>query len=343
MARPKSKSVSRLDYCQYLLSSQTNYTLTNYADHVEQLTHDMINRYLREVKLTPHLVWEQTRALIESTEDGFVVFDDSVIDKNYSRGIESVRSQYSGNAHGIIRGIGMVNCIYVNPTTKQFWVIDYRIFDPERDGKTKMDHVRDMLNNIRYHKQLPYKAVLMDSWYASNDLMLFIADSGKLFYCPVKSNRLARAPDSHEHYQKLTELEFSEEEEKQGKHIRLKSMPANFFMKLFRVSISTNRTDHVVTNDTSQHCVDDTRQVCAIRWLIEQFHREIKQLTGVERCQCRKQRIQRNHIACSVLVWVRLKQVALHTQQTVYQVKNNLLTNYLIQQLKNPEVKMSFA
>ena len=64
---------------------------------------------------------------------------------------------YSGNAHGIIRGIGMVNCIYINPTTEQFWVIDFRIFDPERDGKTKMDHFRDMLNAVHYHKQLPYK------------------------------------------------------------------------------------------------------------------------------------------------------------------------------------------
>ncbi|WP_410526104.1 hypothetical protein [Rickettsia endosymbiont of Gonocerus acuteangulatus] len=33
------------------------------------------------------------------------------------------------------------------------------------------------------------------------------------------------------------------------------------------------------------------------------MHREIKQLTGIERCQCRKQRIQRNHISCAFLVW----------------------------------------
>jgi hypothetical protein len=33
-----------------------------------------------------------------------------------------------------------------------------------------------------------------------------------------------------------------------------------------------------------------------------EFHRELKQLTGVEACQCRKARIQRNHIACALLV-----------------------------------------
>ena len=41
MNRSRTQKVSRLSYCQYLLSSQTNYTLTNYAEHVEQLSHEM--------------------------------------------------------------------------------------------------------------------------------------------------------------------------------------------------------------------------------------------------------------------------------------------------------------
>lgn len=299
--------------------------------------------YLRQEKLTPQLVWEHTQGQIKTSEQGYIIFDDSVLDKNYSKHIEGVRWQYSGNAHDIIRGIGLVNCIYVNPETEQFWLIDYRIFDPERDGKSKVDHVKDMLNQVFYHKQIPFKTVLIDSWYASNSFMLFVSDLGKLFYCPVKRNRLARQPNSREHYQRLTELKWSEEELKTGKFIRLKGMPSGFAMKMYRVPISTNRTDYVVSNDPSQHCSDDTRKVCAIRWYIEQFHREIKQLTGIEKCECRKQRIQRNHIACAVLVWVRLKQIAYDTQQTVYQIKRALLTDYLIQELKNPSVSMDFA
>ena len=37
---------TRLDYCQYLLSSSINYTLTHFADHSQQFSHEMINRYL---------------------------------------------------------------------------------------------------------------------------------------------------------------------------------------------------------------------------------------------------------------------------------------------------------
>jgi hypothetical protein len=343
MSRPKTSTVTRLDYCQYLLSSQINYTITNYAEHVETLSHDAVNRYLRDDKLTPSLVWEHVKSDIEQSENGYIVFDDSVLDKRHSKSIESVRSQYSGNAHAVIRGIGLVNCIYINPESGKFWVIDYRIFDPERDGKTKVDHLQDMLKSALFSKQLSFTTVLVDSWYASNKFMLFVHDLKKIFYCPIKTNRLAREVDSKEYYQPITEIKINDSELKTGKKIRLKGMPTGFPMKLFRVPISTNRTDYVVTNDTSQNCNDDTQKVCAMRWMIEQFHRELKQLTGVEKCECRKQRIQRNHIACSMLVWVKLKSIAYRFNQTVYQLKKNLLREYLINQLKNPSISMGFA
>ena len=38
--------ITRIDYCQYLLSSQTNYTITNFADYVEGLSDDKVRRYL---------------------------------------------------------------------------------------------------------------------------------------------------------------------------------------------------------------------------------------------------------------------------------------------------------
>jgi len=36
MEKEKKEKVTRLDYCQYLLVSQTNYTLTNFAEHCER-------------------------------------------------------------------------------------------------------------------------------------------------------------------------------------------------------------------------------------------------------------------------------------------------------------------
>jgi hypothetical protein len=337
------KPVTRLDYCQYLLVSQINYTLTNFADHSEKLSHDAINRYLRGERVTPRLVWDNVEGQIIRTAQGYIVFDDTVLDKNYSDAIELVRRQYSGNAHGVIKGIGVVTCIYINPETDQFWLIDYRIYDPDGDGKSKLDHVREMLTNIVYHKQLPFRAVLMDTWYATKELMLFIESLHKIYYCPLKDNRQVDDSGGTQPYQRADGLVWTKHELRHGKTIKIKGFPKDHKVQCFRVVVSTHRTDWIVTNDPAVETTEATQEVCGFRWKIEQLHREGKQVTGLERCQCRKARIQRNHIGCAWLVWVRLKQLAAQTGQTVYQLKHGLLDDYLCHQLKNPALIMSLA
>jgi hypothetical protein len=71
--------------------------------------------------------------------------------------------------------------VYVNPESDQFWIIDYRIYSPESDGKTKLDHVQDMLSTCVHQKQIDFSAVLMDSWYAAKNIMLSIDKYGKFF------------------------------------------------------------------------------------------------------------------------------------------------------------------
>lgn len=334
---------TRLDYCQYLLVSPINHTLTHFADHTENMSHDAINRFLRDDKMTPRLVWDNVRDSIEVSAEGYIVFDDTIIDKNFSHQIELVRRQYSGNAHGIIKGIGVVSCVYVNARTQQHWVIDYRIYDPDGDGKSKLDHVQEMLGNAVHDKPLPFRTVLMDSWYATKDLMLFIESKHKVYYCPLKSNRQVDDSGGQSPYQRVDSLVWHGVQVIHGKVIKIKGFPMNHRVKLFRVEVSNHRTDWVVTNDLSQDSAQATQEVCGLRWKIEQFHREAKQLTGLERCQCRKARIQRNHIACAILVWVRLADIARQTKRTLYQVKHGLLDDFLCQQLKNPSITMRLA
>lgn len=326
-----------------MLISQINYTVTNFAEHTEKFSHDAVNRYLAGDQIRPRLVWENVKGQVVQTSDGYVIFDDTVADKNFSFKIALVRRQYSGNAHGIIKGIGVVTCVYVNPKLNQFWIIDFRIYDPDSDGKTKLDHVHDMLTNCVYQKQLLFRTVLMDTWYATKDAMLYIEQLGKVYYCPLKDNRQVDDSGGAAPYRRVDSLDWTEKERKHGKVVKIKGFPKDHKGKLFRVVLSTQRTDYVVTNDLAQDDTQAAQDACGIRWKIEQFHRETKQLTGLEGCQCRKARIVRNHIACAILVWVRLKQVAHETKQTVYQVKHGLLSDYMRQQLKSPAISMVFA
>jgi len=333
---------TKLDYCQYLLSSQVNYTLTNLAEHLDSFSHDTINRYLKGEKLSPRLLFEQVEGLLERDPQAYLIFDDTVLDKSFGPEIEPTRYQWSGNAKDVIRGIGVVSCVYVNPKTEHFWVIDYRIFDPGTDGLTKIDHVREMLGSVA-HRRLPYSTVLMDTWYATKELMLLIEEAGKTFYCPLKVNRRVDDSGGVRPYQRADSLDWSEQELELGKLVKVKGFPGDYKLKLFRVVVNTHRTEWIVSNDLSRDSVRAAQKARRLRWRIEELHRETKQLTGIERCQCRSGRIQRNHIACSLLVWSRLKQLAYQSEQTVYRIKRGLLHDYLVQQLKNPTVQMVLA
>lgn len=335
--------VTRLDYCQFLLVSQTNYTLTYFAEHSTGFSHDAVKRYLQEEKLTARMVWEQVRGQVVRSDHGYLAFDDTVLDHDSSTKMELVRRQYSGNAHAVIKGIGVVTCVYINPDTNQFWIIDYRIYDPQRDGKSKLDHVREMLDNALHDKGLPFRGVLMDSWYAERKLMLHIERLQKVYYCPLKDNRQVDETGGERGYQRVDSLTWTDYEAQQGKLLHIKDFPKVHQVKLFRLVLSTQRTDYIATNDLAQDSTQATQDVCDLRWKLEQFHRETKQTTGIEGCQCRLARIQRNHIACAILVWVRLKQVAQETASTIYQLKQGLLDDYMRSQLRSPAIQMHFA
>ncbi len=332
MVRP-----TRLHYCQYLLSTPINYTLTHFAEHSESFSHDQINRYLSEDRLTPRMLWEHVKNDVVLAPDGYLIFDDTVIDKRYAKKIALAQRHYSGNAGGVINGIAIVTCVYVNPKLDRYWLMDYRIYDKAGDGKSKLDHVRDMLSVLVYSRDVVFSTVLMDSWYASKSLLLYIENLDKTYYVPLKRNRLVDDSDAKKPYQRIDALHWTEAEKKSGKRVKLHRFPRDHKVKVFRVA-SSQRTDYVATNDLSQSDVSVVRQVCDVRWKIEQFHREAKQLTGFERCQCRLPRIVRNHIAAAFLVWVHLMRKAYETGKTLYQVKHGLLSEYLCQQLKSPAI-----
>jgi hypothetical protein len=159
-----------------------------------------------------------------------------------------------------------------------------------------------MLANCVYQKNLFFRLVLMDSWYATEEIMLFIEKVKIIYYCPLKDNQQVDDLGAFLPYRWMDGLQWSDAEKEQGKIVKLKGFPKEHKVKLFRVVLSSQRTDYVVTNDFAQDNMQAVQEVCALRWKIEQFHRETKQLTGLEGCQCRQDRIVRHHIGCAILV-----------------------------------------
>lgn len=90
-----------------------------------------------------------------------------------------------------------------------------------------------MLQGLVYQKLLPFDTVLMDTWYAVNNLMLYIDSLDKIYYCPLKTNRLVDDSFGQEKYKNLQTLLWSDEELKCGKIIKIKGFPADKKVKQF--------------------------------------------------------------------------------------------------------------
>ena len=114
------------------------------------------------------------------------------------------------------------------------------------------------------------------------------------------------------------------------------------WVKVFRIvrplSGGAEEIQFQITNRLELDDTEEAKIALAYRWKIEQYHRELKQLTGIERCQARKGRAQRNHISYSILAWMHLWEQAKERATTVYQVKERLLADYLKHQLMSPTI-----
>ncbi|MFM8330155.1 MAG: transposase, partial [Candidatus Methylumidiphilus sp.] len=141
------------------------------ADHNPVFSHGAINRYLADDDVSPSSVWQSIGHLVRRSGSACLIFDDTVLDKRYSFKMELVRPHYSGNEHGVVKGIGVVNCLYVNMDANEHWIIDWRMYDPDGDGKNKLDHARDMLDDASPLKandsggKNPYNAVSSLDWF----------------------------------------------------------------------------------------------------------------------------------------------------------------------------------
>ncbi len=305
-------------YCTFLRVTSQRYSALSLSEVSPiELSHDSISRWLTDAHCQPKDIWNEAKKHVLGTQ-GVLIVDDTILDKSRSDKIELVRWQYSGTVHDVIKGIGMLNFLWVDEKN-QVCPMDVRIYEPKEDGKTKNDHFRELLHLAKEREVKP-DAVIADSWYSSLDNLKCIRDYGWNFVMGLKKNRVVNKN------QKLCNLNIPDE----GLRIHLRGYG---WITVFRFVSTNRRTDYIGTN-LENPTRDQILALVKKRWEIEVFHRELKQTCGLEQCQARASRAQRNHIVLSVLTWI--KQAALRKQYNIsfYQQQWNTIKDAIAQQLK---------
>ena len=201
-------------------------------------------------------------------------------------------------------GIGLINLVWHGNETKQTVPVDYRVYDKDADGKTKNTHFCEMLS-LAKSRGLSPDAVVVDAWYSSLKNLKAIRDHDWIWVTNLRKNRRVNRNDN------LESLSIPDE----GLKVHLRGYG---WIMVFKFVAKHGRIDYLATN-MENPTRKKIKEIMQARWSIEVYHRELKQTCGIERCQARTSRAQRNHICCSILAWLDKYRRRLVEKMTFYQ------------------------
>jgi len=310
-------------YRDFLLASQSKFSATELArvSPDVSMSHDAVTNWPDSSKFSPSEIWNQAKPLV-NLKSGYLISDDSVLDKRYSQENGLVKLQYSGNEHGLVKGIDLVNLLWTDG--ERFVPVDYRIYQPDFDGKDKNDHFQEMLKRAIIRGFSPLY-VLMDCWYASVKNFKLIRKQQWHFIGNLKSNRKVSVVKGE--YVSIQDLDLAK---KQVRKVWLKEYG---FVLVCKTVARNGDESYLATNDLS---LTDYRKFtghAASRWKIEEFHRGLKQTTGIEKCYATNHQSQKTHVFAAFMAFFKLERTRIKEGVSWYEQKASItrisIANYL--------------
>jgi hypothetical protein len=287
----REAKVNAEQFVDFLVASPRQVTATEAArtqpaGSPAPAAHDAYTRLLHRLEPDSPALWAEVESSVRRAE-GVLVLDDTVLDKPYARKMDLVHPQWSGKHHQVVRGIGLVTLLWTDGD--RHLPCDYRIYDKASDGKTKNDHFRELLFEAAARGFKP-ECVLFDGWYGSLENLKAVRELGWHWLTRLKANR--RVNPDRSGLRAVADCDIAAA----GTIVHLERYG---LIRVFRIEAPDGTTEHWATDVLDMD--DLTRLKFAdASWRIEEYHRGLKQVTNVERCQCRTGRAQRNHIALAL-------------------------------------------
>ena len=299
-------------YTSFLIGNQNRYSGIELSKTLgtKTLSHDSVTRFLSNSSYTSSDLWKHVKPLV-SLEKGYLVGDDSLLSKKYSRENELTKRQYSGNAHSLVNGICIVNLLWT--TGDEYIPVDYRIYQKENDDKTKNKHFQEMLKKAKKRDFKPLY-VLTDSWYSGvENLKLIVKELNWNFISMLKSNRKVSITKGI--YISVSDLPLA------NKQVRKVWLKEYGYITVCKLVDKNGDITYLGTSDLALMDYDSFIDHFDHRWKIEEFHRGLKQTTGIEKCYATSAKSQKTHIFASFVAFVKLETARIKEQVSWYEQK----------------------
>lgn len=315
------------DYINFIIATPRDVTATE-AERVQPEStnapaHDAFTRLLQRLEPDAETLWDEAKTQIDF-KSGILVLDDSTLEKPYSEFNALVYRHWSGKQKEVVSGINLITLLWTDGV--RCVPVDYRVFDKDRDGKTKNDHFAEMLLNA-FERGFDPAMVCFDSCYASIDNLKLVRSLGWHFLTRLKANRQIRVSGGK--LQAVSEAGLCGGD---GTVCWLKGFGE---IKVFRVRATNDASEYWATSLPEMTEAERETQAKAT-WRIEMYHHGLKQQCLIERAQCRRLRPVLNHINLCLRAFVRLESHCYRERVSWIQAKTSIIRDAVRAYLENP-------
>lgn len=323
-------------YTDYLIASFGKTTATGLSEILDgEISHDKITRFLGAEDYTSKELWQlvkkEVRAIEE--EDGVLIFDDTIQEKQYSKESELICWHYDHNFNRNIKGINLLNCVYqangvslpiaFELVKKPIQFSDLKTKKVKRKSEiTKNKMLRDMLKTCQ-ENQVKWRYLLADSWFSSSENMEYVAKTlKKYFLLALKSNRLVALSMEDKkagRLNRIDSLDWKEDKPIKG-WIRGLDFPVLLHRQIFTNKDGSTGILYLITNDLNV-TTSKMETIYQKRWSVEVFHKNIKSNTALAKSPTSTVRTQSNHIFMSIYASAKLEILAIKHKMNTFALR----------------------
>lgn len=317
--------VSEEDYINFIIATPRSVTATEaervQPDSTNAVAHDAFTRLLARLEPDSGMLWTEAKTQID-LQSGILVLDDSTLEKPYSKFNALAYRHWSGKQGRVVEGINLITLLWTDGD--RCVPVDYRVFDKDRDRKTKNDHFSEMLL-IASERGFAPRLVCFDSWYASIENLKLVRSLGWHFLTRLKSNRQIRLSGGA--LEAVSEAGLCG-----GTVVWLKGFGT---IKVFRVRAIDGTSEYWATS-IEQMTEPERQEFAKSAWRIEMYHRGLKQQCLIERAQCRRFRPVLNHIGLCIRAFMRLESHCYRERISWIEAKTSIIREAVRAYLSNP-------
>jgi hypothetical protein len=326
----------------YLISSTQLTTCTGLSKVLDgAISHDKFTRLLSKGKFDSKSLWKQGKVMAQeigqSTYTRVLSFDDSIMPRPHTKE-NALNCWHFDHCPGrSVKGVQFLTALFnaqdmnipvmSELIKKEILITDKKTGEQKRKSKTgKNELFRLMVSQCSSQLHIDY--VLADSWFSSSRNFKHIVANRSDFVIALKSNR---------------SVALSEDDKQKGKWINIKSLNLEQVSKkvwLKGIDFPLSPTGQVFKNG------DDTANLYLIssdlglsfeqmttlykkRWTVEQYHKEVKQITSFGKSPAKTVKTQSNHFYLSIMAYSKVEILKIRTKSNAFALKDKIYYNAL--------------